>query len=327
MQQITMREALKQALDEEMARDERVFLMGEDIADPMGGSYKITLGLSTKYGVERVRNTPISELGIAGAAVGAAVTGMRPVIEIMYMDFMTLAMDQVVNQAAAIRYMSGGQVTVPLTIRTHGGAGRSSAAQHAKSLEALFAHIPGLKVVMPSTPKDAKGLLKAAIRDNNPVIFFEHNLLYNLRGPVPDGEYVLPIGKADIKREGRDVTIVSWCRTVHLALKAAEALSQQYGVEAEVLDLMTVSPYDKDALLNSVQKTQRVVIAHEANERNGVGAEIAAFLAHEAFNYLDGEIVRVATPNSHIPFAPVLEKALLPSEDDIVAAVRGLLGL
>lgn len=321
MSVITFREALRTALDEELGRDERVFVMGEDVADPMGGSYKVTLGLSTKYGAARCRNTPISELGIVGLAVGAAITGMRPVAEIMYIDFMGLAMDQVMNQAALIRYMSGGQVSVPLVIRTHGGGGRSSAAQHGKNLEALFAHIPGLKMVFPGTPYDAKGLLKAAVRDNSPVVFFEHNGLYNTRGEVPEGEYLVPLGKADVKRPGRDVTIITYGRMLGLCLRAAEALARE-GVEAEVLDLRTVAPLDREAVLASVGRTHRAVIVHEANRSFGVGAEVAATLADEGFDLLDAPVRRVAAKDTPLPFAPVLERAVLPQEEEIVQAAR-----
>ncbi len=320
-----MREAVKSALDEEMARDARVFLLGEDIADPMGGSYKVTLGLSSKYGTARVRNTPISELAIVGCAVGAAMTGMRPVAEIMYIDFMGLAMDQVANQAALLPYMSGGQIPMPLVIRTHGGAGRSSGAQHAKSLEAWFCHLPGVKVVMPSTPADAKGLLLSAIRDPGPVLYFEHNALYNTRGDVPEGDYLVPLGRARVARPGRDVTLVSYCRSMQLCLEAAGRLSRDDGVETEVLDLRTVSPLDEEAVLESLGRTHRMIIAHEANERFGVGAEVAALAASRGFDLLDAPVLRVATKNTPIPFAPMLERAVLPSVEEIVSAVRSIL--
>jgi pyruvate/2-oxoglutarate/acetoin dehydrogenase E1 component len=322
---ITFREALRVGLDEELARDERVFVMGEDVADPMGGSYKVTLGLSTKYGPARCRNTPISELGIVGLAVGAAITGMRPVAEIMYIDFMGLAMDQLMNQAALIRYMSGGQVSVPLVVRTHGGGGRSSAAQHGKNLEALFAHLPGLKMVFPGTPADAKGLLKAAVRDSSPVVFFEHNGLYNSRGEVPEGEFLVPIGKADVKRAGRDVTLVTYGRMLGLCLAAADSLAAA-GVEAEVLDLRTISPLDREAVLASVARTHRAVVVHEANRAFGVGAEVAALLADEGFDLLDAPVRRVAAKDTPLPFAPVLERAVLPQTAEIVAAAREVCG-
>lgn len=322
---ITFREALRAGLDEELERDGRVFVMGEDVADPMGGSYKITLGLSTKYGPARCRNTPISELGIVGLAVGAAITGMRPVAEIMYVDFMGLAMDQVMNQAALIRYMSGGQVSVPLVVRTHGGGGRSSAAQHGKNLEVLFAHLPGLKMVFPGTPADAKGLLKAAVRDESPVVFFEHNGLYNTRGEVPDGDFLVPIGRADVKRPGADVTVVTYGRMVGVCLEAAERLAGA-GIEAEILDLRTVAPLDCEAILGSVARTHRAVVVHEANRSFGVGAEVAALLADEGFDLLDAPVRRVAAKDTPLPFAPVLERTVLPQAEEIVLAVREVCG-
>lgn len=321
MSLMTFREALRSALDEELGRDERVFILGEDVADPMGGSYKVTLGLSSKYGAARCRNTPISELAIVGLGVGAAVTGMRPIAEIMYVDFMGLSMDQVMNQAALIRYMSGGQVSVPLTIRTHGGGGRSAAAQHGKNLEALFAHLPGLKMVFPGTPHDAKGLLKAAVRDDSPVVFFEHNGLYNTRGEVPDGEYVVPIGRADVKRSGRDCTLVTYGRMLGVSLAAADTLAKE-GIAVEVLDLRTISPLDHGAVLESVGRTHRAVVVHEANRSFGVGAEVAALLADEGFDLLDAPVRRVAAKDTPLPFAPVLERAVLPQEEDVVRAVR-----
>ena len=325
--QLNYREAIRAGLREELLRDERVFLLGEDIADPFGGSYKVTLGLSSEFGTDRVRNTPISEEGIVGAALGSALTGMRPVVEIMYVDFMTLCMDQIVNQAAQIRYMSGGQARVPLVIRTQGGAGRSSGAQHAKSLEAWFCHIPGLKVVMPSTPYDAKGLLKAAIRDDNPVIFLENKLLTlsSEREPVPDNEYIIPLGVSDIKRSGDDVTIVATSRMVGEALKAASALAAE-GISVEVIDPRSLVPLDAEPILASVRRTGRAVIVHEAFERGGFGAELAALIASEAFDYLDAPIERVAGANTPLPFAPVLENAVIPNAETIGAGVRRAVG-
>src|SRR3990172_1211463 len=261
MRKITYREAVREALREEMTRDARVFLLGEDIAE-FGGSYKVTEGLLGEFGRERVRNTPLSEAAIIGSALGAALMGMRPIAEIMYIDFTAIAMDQIVNQVAKVKYMFGGKAKVPLVIRTQGGTGRSSAAQHAQSLEAWFVHIPGLKVVMPSTPYDAKGLLKSAIRDDNPVIFIEHKLLYTMKGEVPEEEYLIPLGKAEVKREGRDVTIVAYSRMVHVALAAAEKLATD-GIEAEVVDLRTLAPMDEAAILGSVKKTNRLVIVQE----------------------------------------------------------------
>src|SRR3990170_4147318 len=322
---ITYRDAVKEALREEMARDDKVFLLGEEIADPFGGSYKVTLGLSTEFGAERVRNTPISEAAIIGAAVGSALTGMRPVAEIMYIDFTTTGMDQIINQAAKMRYMSGGQAKVPLVIRTQGGGGRSSAAQHAQSLEAWFIHVPGLKVVMPSTPYDAKGLLKAAIRDDNPVMFIEHKLLYTTTGPVPAEEYVIPLGKADVKRQGTQVTIVATSRMVLRALAAADQLAAQ-GVSVEVIDPRTVEPLDTETILESVKKTGRLVVATEAVGRCGFADEITSLVSREAFDYLYGPVQQVTALPVPVPFAPKLENYVLPDEQRIVDAVQATLG-
>jgi pyruvate/2-oxoglutarate/acetoin dehydrogenase E1 component len=320
---ITYRDALREALREEMRRDERVFLMGEDIADPFGSAYKVTLGLSPEFGLERVRQTPISELGFVGAGVGAALTGMRPVVELMYIDFSTLAMDQIVNQAAKIRYMSGGQAKVPLVIRTQGGMGRSSAAHHAQSLEAWFVHVPGLLVAMPSTPYDAKGLLKTAIRLDDPVIFIEHKLLYNTEGPVPEEEYTIPFGVADVKREGTDCTVVATSRTVLMALKAAEILEKE-GISVEVVDPRTLFPLDIETIVQSVKKTSRLVVAHEAPERCGFGAEVVAQIAEKAFAYLDAPIQRVCGPSVPAPFARHLENSIIVDEQKIADRVRRL---
>ncbi len=320
---ITYRDALREALREEMRRDERVFLMGEDIADPFGSAYKVTLGLSPEFGLERVRQTPISELGFVGAGVGAALTGMRPVVELMYIDFSTLAMDQIVNQAAKIRYMSGGQAKVPLVIRTQGGMGRSSAAHHAQSLEAWFVHVPGLLVAMPSTPYDAKGLLKTAIRLDDPVIFIEHKLLYNTEGPVPEEEYTIPFGVADVKREGTDCTVVATSRTVLMALKAAEILEKE-GISVEVVDPRTLFPLDIETIIQSVKKTSRLVVAHEAPERCGFGAEVVAQIAEKAFAYLDAPIQRVCGPSVPAPFARHLENSIIVDEQKIADRVRRL---
>lgn len=320
---ITYRDALREALREEMQRDETVFLMGEDIADPFGSAYKVTLGLSPEFGLERVRQTPISELGFVGAGVGAALTGMRPVVELMYIDFSTLAMDQIVNQAAKIRYMSGGQAKVPLVIRTQGGMGRSSAAHHAQSLEAWFVHVPGLLVAMPSTPYDAKGLLKTAIRLDDPVIFVEHKLLYNTEGPVPEEEYTIPFGVADVKREGTDCTVVATSRTVLMALKAAEVLEKE-GISVEVVDPRTLFPLDTETIVQSVKKTSRLVVAHEAPERGGFGAEVVAQIAERAFAYLDAPIQRVCGPSVPAPFARHLENSIIVDEQKIADRVRQL---
>jgi pyruvate/2-oxoglutarate/acetoin dehydrogenase E1 component len=324
MRETTYREALREGLQEEMRRDERVFLLGEDIAE-FGGTYKVTEGLLAEFGPERVRNTPISETAIVGAALGAALLGMRPVAELMYIDFSAVAMDQIVNQIAKIRYMFGGKAKASLVIRTQGGAGRSSGPHHAQSLETWFCHTPGLMVAMPSTPYDAKGLIKSSIRSDNPVIFIEHKLLYNEKGPVPEEEYLVPIGKADIKREGGDVTLVATSRMVLRALKAAEALAED-GIEAEVLDPRSLVPLDEDAILQSVKKTGRLVIIHEAVKRGGYGAEIQAVVSEKAFDYLDAPIKRVAAANTPVPFAPTLENFVIPDERDIIKGVKELFG-
>lgn len=320
MRQISVRDAVNEALAEEMRRDDRVFLLGEDITDPWGGTFGVTRGLSTEFGAERVRETPISEAAIVGCAVGAAMIGMRPVAELMFNDFIGIAMDQLANQAAKLRYMTGGQVNLPLVVRTSAGAGRAAASQHSQSLEGWLVHVPGLKVVMPSTPYDAKGLLRSAIRDPDPVVFIEHKMTYNLKGPVPEGEYEVPLGVADVKRDGRDVTVIAYSFQVHRALVAAERLARE-GVEVEVVDPRTLYPLDLATIVESVRKTGRVVIVHEAVERGGFGAELAAQLAAEAFDYLDSPIARVATANTPIPFAPVMESYVLPTEERIMAAV------
>ena len=322
MKTITYRDALKEALAEEMERDEAVFLMGEDIAE-YGGAYKVTDGLFKDFGKDRIRNTPISEAAIIGTALGAAVTGMRPVAELMYIDFTAVGMDQIVNQVAKIRYMVGGQLDVPLVIRTQGGAGRSSAAQHAQSLEAWFVHIPGLLVVMPSTPYDAKGLLKTAIRDDNPIMFIEHKLLYTEEGEIPEEEYTIPLGVADIKREGEDITILATSRMVLNALIAADTLADE-GISAEVVDPRTLMPLDKESILDSVRKTNRLLVAHEAVGRAGFGAEIAALVVREAFDYLDAPIERVAAMPVPVPFAPVMENFVIPNAEQIADAARKL---
>jgi pyruvate/2-oxoglutarate/acetoin dehydrogenase E1 component len=323
MREITYREALREALREEMTRDERVFLMGEDIADPFGSAYKVTLGLSPEFGTDRVRQTPISEQGFVGAGVGAALTGMRPVVEIMYIDFATMAMDQIANQAAKMRYMSGGQARVPLVIRTQGGPGRSSAAQHAQSLEAWFVHLPGMLVAMPSTPYDAKGLLKTAIRLDDPVMFIEQKLLYNVEGPVPEEEYTIPFGVADIKREGTDCTVVATSMGVVKALEAAEMLAQE-GISVEVVDPRTLFPLDIDTIVESVRKTSRLVVTHEAPERGGFGAEVVAQVADRAFDFIDAPIQRVCAPSVPPPFARNMESFIMIDEEKIADRVRKL---
>jgi pyruvate dehydrogenase E1 component beta subunit len=320
MREITFAEATMEAMAEEMERDSRVFLMGEDIAR-QGGIFGQFKGLPQKFGFDRVRDTPISETAIVGAGVGAALAGMRPVVDMHFVDFITVAMDEVVNQMAKIRYMFGGQCKVPLVLRAPDGAARSAAAQHSQSLEAWFVHVPGLKVVIPSNPADAKGLLKAAIRDDNPVLYFENKDLFRMKGPVPDGEFLVPIGKAKVVREGRDVTIVSYSITLHKALKAAERLAEE-GIEAEVIDLRTIVPLDKETIFASVKKTKHLVIAHEATKNGGVGSEVAAVVAEEIIDYLDGPIKRVGAKFVPIPFSPALEPLMLPQVEDIIAAVK-----
>ena len=317
-------EALRDALRLEMLRDPTVLVMGEDIAEH-GGAFQVTAGLLAEFGPERIRQTPISEIGIVGAGVGAALTGLRPVVELMYIDFSGLAIDQIVNQAAQNRFMFGGQARVPLVVRTQGGSGRGNAAQHSKSLEAWFTHVAGLKVVMPATPADAKGLLTAAIRDDDPVMFIEHKLLYRTKGPVPVGEYVVPLGKADVKRGGRDLTIVTWSREVLFALEAAAILATD-GVDAEVIDLRSLVPLDRDAILASVRKTRRLLVVHEAIKRGGYGGEIAALVAEEAFDDLDAPPRRLAGVETPIPYAAHLERGVIPQVEDIVRVAKELVG-
>jgi len=334
MAQMTIAEALRQAIREEMRRDERVFCIGEDIGieGGFGGAFTVTLGLSDEFGHERVLDTPVSETAIAGAAIGAALAGMRPIADVQYGDFLFCMMDQLADQAAKMRYMSGGKVSVPLVMRAPvGTTGRG--AQHAQSLEAFFTHIPGLKVLAPSTAYDAKGLLKSAVRDENPVLIFEHKLLYGSKGPrsergafsavseVPDEEYLVPIGKGIIRREGKDVTIVGKLLTMYRALEAAGILAES-GIEAEVIDPRSLVPLDKELILESVRKTGRLVIVEEDNLTGGWAAEISAIVADEAFMWLDAPIKRVSAPDVPPPFAPVLERAYVPSAEKIVAAVK-----
>jgi acetoin:2,6-dichlorophenolindophenol oxidoreductase subunit beta len=318
------REALRAALLEEMESDETVFCVGEGIGE-RGGSYKVTEGLLARFGPGRVIDTPLSEAGFVGLGVGAAIAGRRPVVEILFIDFLLQTMDQVVNQAAKYRFMSGGEGRVPLVIRTQGGTGNSLAGQHSQSLEALYYHIPGLKVVMPATPADAKGLLKSSIRDEDPVIFIEHKLLYMTDGEVPEGDYSIPLGKADIKRAGTDVTLVAWSHMVLKSLQAAEELANE-GISVEVIDLRTLVPMDVPCLLDSVKRTGRLVIAQEAVKRGGVGSDVAAIVAEQAFDSLKAPIVRVAGMNTTIPFNLALEKAAVPQVADIVAGVRSVVG-
>ena len=321
MRKITYKEALREALKEEMQRDSTVFLLGEDIGRYWGGAFKVTEGLAEEFGDERVRDTPISESAIIGTAVGAAITGMRPVAEIMFGDLTALAMDQIANQAAKIRYMFGGQAKCPLVIRTPFGAGVNIASHHSQSLEAWFMHVPGLYVAVPSTPYDAKGLLKTAIRGNNPVFFCEHKLLYPVEDEVPEEEYTIPFGAADVKREGADVTIFATLYMVHKALNAAKQLEKEE-VDAEVVDPRTLTPLDKQAIIRSVKKTGRLVIVSEDCKTAGVSAEIAAMVAEEAVDYLDAPIKRVAEPDTPIPFSPPLEQYVIPDEKAIMKAVK-----
>ena len=320
MRELTYREAVREALREEMKRDGAVFQLGEDIAK-FGGAYKVTLGLSDEFGTERMLNTPLAEAGIAGAAIGAAIAGLRPVAEIMYIDFSTLSSDLIINFAAKYRFMTGGKIKLPLVIRTQGGGGVSAGPQHSQSLEAWYAHIPGLIVVMPSTPYDAKGLLKSSIRDDNPVIFIEHKGLYAFKGPVPEEEYLIPLGKAEIKREGKDLTVVAISRSVLQALDAADLLEKEE-IELEVIDPMTIKPMDEETILRSVEKTGRLMIVHEACKTAGIGAEIAAFVAEKAIDFLDAPIRRVAALDTPIPFGLRLESFVLPQVEDIVACAR-----
>jgi len=323
MRELSYRDALNEALHEEMTRDPRVFVLGEDVGR-YGGVLQVTRGLLDKFGEKRVRDTPISEAGIMGLAVGAAMTGMRPVAEIMYIDFSALAMDQIVNQAAKAHYMFGGKTRVPLVMRTQGGGGRGNAAQHSQSLEMWYVHVPGLIVVQPSTPYDAKGLLKSAIRDDNPVIFIEHKLLYNTAGPVPEGEYLIPIGVADVKRLGNHVTIVATSRMVLFALEAAETLAEQ-GIQAEVIDPRTLKPLDLATIVQSVEKTGRLVVVNEGPLTGGFTAEVAARVQREAFDWLDAPIMQVATEDVPLPYNGRLEFEAIPSVQDIVLAARGAL--
>ena len=325
MAEITYREAVIQAMSEEMRRDDAVFLIGEDVG-PYGGIFKCSEGLFDEFGAARVIDAPISEAGYIGLSVGAAVTGMRPIAELMFGDFSLLTMDQIVNQAAKIRYMTGGQCRVPLTIRTTMGAGRSSAAQHSQSLHALFAHIPGLKVALPSCPRDAKGLLKTAIRDDNPVLVFEGKMMYNDKGPVPEEEYTIPFGVAEVKRPGDDCTIIAVSSMVGLALEAAQTLSREDEISVEVVDPRTLVPLDEETLVESVRKTGYALIVDEASLRYGVTGELAALVAEAAFDYLDAPVKRIGAADVPIPFSPPLEGAAIPHSETIVDAVRALRG-
>jgi len=320
MRSITFSEATLEAMSEEMERDDRVFIMGEDIAR-QGGIFGQFKGLPQRFGFDRVKDTPISETAIVGAGVGAALAGMRPVVDMHFADFLGVAMDEVFNQMAKIRYMFGGQTTVPVVLRAPDGIIRSAAAQHSQCIESWFLHIPGLKVVIPSNPADAKGLLKSAIRDDNPVLYFEHKVLFPMKGEVPDGDHLTPIGKASIARAGKDITIISYSLMLHRALEAAKALAES-GIEAEVIDLRTISPIDKETIFESIAKTKRVMIVHEAVKTGGVGAEIAALIAEEMLDCLDAPVKRLGAPYVPIPFSPVLEKMVRIGIEDIVKAAR-----
>jgi acetoin:2,6-dichlorophenolindophenol oxidoreductase subunit beta len=320
MSELSYREAIRDALSQAMRRDDDVFILGEDIAE-MGGSMGVTMGMLDEFGPERVRNTPISEMAIVGASIGAAMQGMRPVVEVMYEDFLTLAMEQIVNQAAKHRSMSGGQVTVPLTVRTQGGAGWSPGAQHAQQVEAWFVHVPGLKVVFPSTPTDVRGLLWSSIYDDNPVVFFEHRTLYGIKEEVPEELEPIPLGQARVHREGDDVTVVATGRLVHEALAAARAAEEE-GISVEVVDPRTLLPLDEQAIVESVKKTSRCVVAHEAVTRMGFGAEVAALVQHQAFDFLDAPVERVGARFAPIPFAPVMEEYVVPHEAEVLDAIR-----
>jgi pyruvate dehydrogenase E1 component beta subunit len=322
--ELTLSEAVREAIAEEMRRDPRVFMCGEDIAEA-GTVFKVLAGLVDEFGPERVLDTPISEAGFTGIAVGAAMTGMRPIVDIMFGDFSTLVMDQMVNQAAKVHYMSGGKWKVPMVMRATLGATRRSAAQHSQSLHAWFCHIPGLKVVLPSTPYDAKGLLKTAIRDDNPVVFFEDKMMYKMKGPVPSEEYTLPFGIADVKRVGIDITIVATSSMVQVALGAAKLL-EEYDISAEIIDPRTVWPLDEKTLIESAKKTSRVIVVDEGYARYGVTAEIASVIAEGAFFNLEAPVKRIGAMHVPIPFSPPLEDATVPTEQSVFEAAKALCG-
>jgi len=324
MREITYAQAVREAMSEEMRRDPKVFLLGEDVG-VYGGAFGVSAGMVQEFGEERVRDTPISEAAITGAAVGAAITGMRPIVEIMFSDFLTIAMDQLANQAAKARYQFGGQASVPMVLRTPGGSGTGAAAQHSQSVEAWVCNVPGLKVVIPSTPYDAKGLLKSAIRDDNPVVFIEQKLLYRTKGPVPEEEYSIPLGSADVKRPGRDLSIITYGRMVPRSLEVAAALSKE-GIEVEVVDIRSLRPLDTATLVASARKTGRVLVVHEAPQFGGFGGEIAAAVGDsEAFFYLDAPIRRLGAMETPVPYNRHLEAHVVPTPERITAAVRDLL--
>jgi len=321
---LTLSQAVNEAIGEELRRDPSVFLIGEDVAEA-GTPFKVLSGLVEEFGAERILDSPISEAGITGIGLGAAMTGMRPIVDIMFGDFMTLVMDQLVNQAAKIHYMSGGRLKAPLTIRTTLGATRRSAAQHSQSLHALVAHIPGLKVVLPSTPYDAKGLFKSAIRDDNPVVVFEDKMMFAVEGPVPEEEYIVPLGVADVKREGEDITLVATSSMVYVALDAAEQLAED-GVSAEVVDPRTLVPLDRETIVASARKTGHAVVVDEGHRGYGAGAELAALIAEDAFYDLDAPVRRLCARDVPIPFSPVLEDLTVPTADTLAAEARDLVG-
>ena len=323
MRQITYAQAINEALREEMKRDSRVFMIGEDIG-VQGGTVGLSKGLLAEFGEKRIKDTPISEAAFVGCGIGAAITGLRPVVELMYIDFTAVAMDQIVNQAAFLRYMTGGMVTVPLVIRTQGGAGTGEAAHHSKSLESWFVHVPGLKVVMPSTPYDAKGLFKTSIRDDNPVLFIDNKMLFFKKGPVPEEEYLIPFGKADVKREGDDITIVTTSLMVHRALEAANLLKEK-GISVEVIDPRTLTPFDKETVIKSVQKTRQLLIAQEACERASMAGEILREVINDCFSYLDGPPQVLAGKDVPIPYSAPLENVAVPQVEDIVKTVEEML--
>ena len=322
---LSISKALREALHEEMTKDENVFIIGEDMA-VMGNVFGITKGFLEEFGPKRIYDSPISELGFSGMAVGAAICGMRPVVEWMYVDFASLALDPVMNQAAKLRYMSGGQFNMPIVFRAPIGTGRRNAAQHSQCLESLFVGIPGIKVVCPSTAKDAKGLLKSAIRDNDPVVFLEHRLIYAKKEEIPEEEYTIPLGEADIKREGSDVTVITWSRQVYFALEAAEEL-EKIGISVEVLDLRSLVPLDWDAIEKSVSKTHRVIVLEEGAVRGGVGAELSAKITERIFDELDAPVHRVGAMNVAAPFCPVLEDEMFPHPEDVVSEVKKIMNI
>lgn len=321
---ISCAKALSEALHEEMARDERVFLIGEDIT-AHGGNFGQFGGLYERFG-ERVIDTPISETAIAGAGVGAALTGMRPVVDLYFADFLPVAMDEIVNQTAKMQYMFGGQVNLPLVIWVNDGGGVGAGAHHSQCLESWFVHTPGLKVVVPSEPADVKGLMKAAIRDEDPVMFFQHKLLFAQKGPVPEGEYVVPLGKGEVKRHGKDITILTYSRMTYVALDAAERLAEE-GIDSEIIDMKTLKPLDFDLIAESVKKTKHVLVAHEACLTGGFGAEVAARIGEEVFDYLDAPVTRIGAKDTPIPVSPILENFVLPQVDDIVSGAKRVLNL